>query len=208
MIFFDFIESLIRGLSGPVGRFLRYRYYKIRLKRCGKGVVIDCGVYIVNPSCIELGNNVWIDKNVVLLAGEIDLKDRVSRIVENPHYLGKAGEIKIGDYSHVGIDTIIQGHGGVSLGSYFTSSAGCKIFSHSNDPKKCISGTLLNSRYTIHPVSMGENVWIGLHCIVLGHHIGNNTFVGPNTIIYNDIPEGITFMGEDIPTRQRFLNNE
>jgi acetyltransferase-like isoleucine patch superfamily enzyme len=208
MIFFDLIESLLRGLSGAIGRYLRYQYYKRRLKSCGKGVVIDCGVYISNPRNVELGSNVWLDKHTVLLAGEIDLKDKSYKVVKNTFFTGKSGVIKVGDYSHVGIGTIIQGHGGVSIGRYFTSSAGCKIYSLSNDPENCATGTMVNAGYIIHPVSIADNVWLGLQTIVLGHHVGENAFIKPNSVIYKDIPPGIIFEGYNMESRNRFRGNE
>lgn len=208
MIIFDLYEALIRGLDGPAGRYLRYTYYRRRLKRCGKHVVIDCGVYILKPSMIELGDNVWLDKYSVLLAGEVDLMGKEVKCIENNFFTGQAGTIQIGDHSHIGIGTVIQGHGGVSIGRHFTSSAGCKIYSLSNDPENCKTGTMLNAEYIIHPVSMGENVWLGLQCVVLGHHIGSNTFIKPNSVVLSDIPSGIIHDGQGNQSKKRFNDNE
>jgi acetyltransferase-like isoleucine patch superfamily enzyme len=204
MIVLDFIESVLRNLDGRLGRYLRYNYYRRRLKHCGKGVSIDCGVYLVNPSRICLGEKVWLDKNVILIAGEMNLEGKKFRLIENMRFTGETGEIYIGAHSHVGIGTIIQGHGGVYIEKYFTSSAGCKIYSVSNDEKECRTGTMINEGYIIHPVSIGENVWLGLHAIVLGHNIGNNAFVKSNSVISRDLDPGITYDGQTQQQKSRF----
>ncbi|MBK9983471.1 MAG: hypothetical protein IPP15_13980 [Saprospiraceae bacterium] len=161
----------------------------MRLKKCGKGVVIESGVHIVNSSKIEIEDHVWIDRNTILIAGEIKNSSYPTRIIENPSFKGRLGEIHIGSFSHIGIGTIIQGHGGVYIDRYCTTSAGCKIYSFSNDPGKCKTGTMMNTSYVIHPVMMEENVWLGLNAILLGHCVGRDTFIKPNSVIVKDTPE-------------------
>lgn len=201
---FSFIESFIRGIGGSAGRYLRYAYYKRRLKFCGKGVAIDTGVHFINPSSISLGEGVWIDKNCILIAGGLPLaKDRVKEI-ENREFRGNRGEIYIGDHSHIGLMTVIQGHGGVWIDQYFTSSAGVKIYSLSNDPKECRTGTLKDPAYVLHPVSIGRNVWLGLNVSVLGHHLGSDAFVGPHEVVKSDIPPGIMFASSNTVQPTRF----
>lgn len=187
------IESCLRGIEGRPGRYLRYAYYKRRLKFCGKGVTIDTGVHFINPSSISLGEGVWIDKNCILIAGALPLAKHRVKEIENTAFKGNRGEIYIGNHSHIGLMTIIQGHGGVWIDQYFTSSAGVKIYSLSNDPKECHTGTLKDPAYILHPVSIGRNVWLGLNVIVLGHHLNADVFVGPNEVIKADIPPGIMY---------------
>lgn len=208
MILFDIAESFLRGIEGRTGRYLRYVYYKMRLKQCGRGVVIDSGVHIIQPSMIELGERVWIDRNVILLAGKVDSLGKDIRTVENRYFKGNMGEIHIGSYSHIGIGTIIQGHGGVYMENYATTSAGCKIYSFSNDPGKGKKGTMIDTGYIVHPVMVEENVWLGLNTIVLGHHIGRNTFVKPNSVIYKDIPPDVIYEGLSDQSSPRNLKDE
>lgn len=204
MIFLDIVESCIRGIDGRLGKYIRYNYYRHRLKYCGKGVTIDTGVFLLNPSMIELGESVWLDKNVILIAGRVNLKSKKVRYIENTSFAGKTGEIVIGAYSHIGIGTIIQGHGGVLIDKYFTTSAGCKIYSFSNDPKLCRTGTLHDPAYIFHPVSIGENVWLGMNTIILGHHVGKDTFIQPNSKIYIDVPMGVIFDSANDQYKERF----
>jgi len=53
---FPMIESLIRNLSGGIGRKLRFLYYRKRLGGYGKGVVIDEGVYFSSLKDIYIGD--------------------------------------------------------------------------------------------------------------------------------------------------------
>ena len=153
-----FVEDLIRGLSGPFGYRLRRAWYSRRLQRCGENLRIEPGVHIIGADHIGLGDNVWLDRGVVLIAG----KPRSSaRIVKG----GVAdGLLKIGSDCHIGIGAVIQAHGGVCIGDCFTTSAGAKIYSFSNDPAECRSGTTEFGRndpgYRVTPVKIGRNVWL------------------------------------------------
>jgi len=203
MILHDLIESFLRGIDGRVGKYLRRVYYRSKLKRCGQKLAIEPGVHILNPSLIEIGDNVWIDRNVVLIAGKINEKQANFKRIENQFFKGTEGEIHIGSFSHIGIGTVIQGHGGVFMDDYCTTSAGCKIYSYSNDLKKSRTGTLVDTGYILHPVMMERNVWLGLNCILLGHHVGMNTFVKPNSVITQHLPSNVIFDGPTGETKNR-----
>jgi galactoside O-acetyltransferase len=201
MIVHDLIESFLRGIDGGLGRFLRYHYYRRRLASCGQGVVIDAGVHLVNPKSMHIGDNVWIDRNVVIIAGKVKTHTERDRFIQITDEVAE-GEVRIGKQSHIGIGTIIQGHGGVYLSQYCTTSAGCKIYSYSNDVSQSQKGTMQDSSYIIHPVFIGFNTWLGLNAIVLGHRIGDNSFVKPNTVVTCDVPDNCIY-GND-GSKKRF----
>ena len=106
----------------------------------------------------------------------------------------------IGNDSHLSIGTIVQGHGGVAIGDQFGSSAGCFIYSLSNDPRRCRFGTVGGASNDVHyvetPVKIGRNVWLGLKVIVIGGTIHDDVFVKPNALVFvrdiaaNQIAEG------------------
>lgn len=185
------ISSFIIYIPGSLGIKIRYFYYKKRFKRCGKNVRIDVGVVIEGPNWISIGDNVWIDKYCILIAGPISISDDKIKYKTNLKFFLKKGELYIGSNSHIGIQTIIQAHGGVYIDDYFTSSAGCKIYSLSNDLTRCKFGTFSDkeSFYLLSPIVIGKNVWLGLNVIVLGGTIGDNSFVAPNSVVLYDIPE-------------------
>lgn len=46
------------------------------------------------------------------------------------------------------------------------------------------------------PISVGENVWIGAHALVMkGVRIGRDSVVGAGTIVRTDVPDGVVVVG-------------
>jgi acetyltransferase-like isoleucine patch superfamily enzyme len=207
----NFFEDLLRGISGPLGIRLRRAWYQRRLGQCGSNLTVEAGVHFIGPEHIELGDSVWIDRNVVLIAGppreaaRIVARRTADNVIE--------GKLRIGDASHLGIGTIIQAHGGVTIGDYFTSSAGVKIYSYSNDPATCRQGTLDigggDPTYILTPVEIGQNVWLGLDAVLIGHRIGRDSFVMPKSVVTNDIDENTVSGGNPaLFIRARFQNGK
>ncbi len=204
-----FIEDIIRNISGPIGIRLRRSYYKRRLGATGAKLVIDTGVSFQGPQDVYLGNHVWIDKNCVFIAGKIE---PASGAIFNKTVSGTntmEGRIQLGSYTHIGIGAIIQGHGGVSAEDYFTSSAGCRIYSFSNDYRNCHTGTVespsVKSAYILGPVLIGRNVWIGLGVSVISTEIGDDTFILPHSVVFEPIGKnGIAGGNPAIKLRDRF----
>jgi acetyltransferase-like isoleucine patch superfamily enzyme len=186
------IEGIIRNVGGPFGIKIRRQYYKRRFAKCGVNVKIEEGVIISGPESIYIQDNVWIDKYCILMAGEIQgIDSRNINYRKQDAFSKKRGELHIGSNSHIGIRTIIQAHSGIEIGDYFTSSADCKIYSFSNNVKMCRHGTigLHDVHFIDSPITIQNNVWLGLNCIVVGGKIGKNTFVMPNSIVISDIED-------------------
>ncbi len=185
------VSSLIIYIPGPLGIKIRYFYYKKKFRKCGKNVRIDVGVILENPEWISIGDNVWIDKYSILMAGPLSIPDDKIKYRSNSNIFLNKGELYIGSNSHIGIQTVIQAHGGVYIGDYFTSSAGCRIYSLSNDITRCKYGTFSDKErfFILSPILIGKNVWLGLNVIVLGGKVGDDSFVAPNSVVLYDIPE-------------------
>jgi len=195
--FFLLLESLIRNLSGKLGQKLRAFYYSKRAGSCGKNLIIDEGVIIQGIKDIHLGDNVWIDKYCILMAGKIKI-DKNNLIVKQQPLKIEEGMIKIGDNSHIGIGTIIQGHGGIKIGHFFTCSAGAKIYSLSNDYSLSFNGTIGNNQNTFFiksKIIIQDNVWIGLNSIILGGLIEKDSFIAPNSLVITNVKENSFMAG-------------
>ena len=198
----------IRNISGHLGIRLRRIYYRRLLKSAGNNLVIETGVFFQSPESITIGDNVWIDKNSILIAGKLPEKKRLTRIAQGIADL-EEGQIYVGSNTHLGIGTIIQGHGGVRLQDYFTASAGCKIYSFSNDYRKCRTGTIELGQeppaYILGPVSIGRNVWLGLNVSVISTDIGDDTFILPHSVVSKPVGRNSVAMGSPaIRIRDRF----
>ena len=126
------ILSTIRNISGPIGSVLRRKYYKTKLKHLGKNVAIETNVHIENPEYITIGDDTWIDKNVILIAGKPTKGERVFIEKENRSYKNKMGELKIGKSCHIAPNVVVQAHGGVEIRDYITLASGSKIYSMSH----------------------------------------------------------------------------
>lgn len=190
-VFFDVVETIIRNISGRLGIFLRRLYYSKRLAQCGKNLRIDEGVIIQGAEYIYIGDNVWIDKYCILIAGKVDIQPERVKVKQNKNYPYREGELHIGSNVHIAPQCIIQAHGGVSIGNYFTASAGSKIYSLSNDVRKCKHGTQFSNEiwYILSPICIEDNVWLGLNTIVLSGTIKKNSFIAPNSVVITDIEE-------------------
>jgi acetyltransferase-like isoleucine patch superfamily enzyme len=201
------LEDGIRNISGPLGMRLRRFYYKRRLGAAGWGLVIDTGVHFESPKNIFIGNQVWVDRNCIFIAGKI--APGAAKIIRLSTTGDSEGLIRIGSHSHIGIGTILQGHGGVSIGDYFTSSAGCRIYSFSNDYRDSSYGTMSttssNQAYIMGGVLFGNNVWIGLGVSVISAEIGDNSFVLPHSVVYQALGNNVVAGGNPaVRTKNRF----
>lgn len=197
-IIFSLIEGLIRYIPSQIGIKLRYLYYRNRLLNCGKGVIIDIGVYFQNPGKISLGNKVWIDKNVIFLAGSPNLSRKVF-VKENISYAGEIGELRIDDFVHVAQNVVIQAHGGVHIGEKSGIASGSKIYSLSHHYRNLLDKQDKNKYYftpmvrfdeqalICSPVVIGRGCAVSLNNVVLpGSSIPDNIWFGVGMIISGD----------------------
>jgi acetyltransferase-like isoleucine patch superfamily enzyme len=197
-LIFEFIEGRLRNKNGLIGKKLRYFYYKKRLGACGKNVFIDSGVFIESPKDIFIGNNVWVDKNVILLAGRPNQKRNIyyKNIEEEDLSLG---QIIIGDNVHIAPNVVVQGHGRVEIGSNTGIASGSKIYSFSHHYRDLNSNKKNNYFFSpmvgnehqslvLSPVKIGFGCAIGLNCVILpGCTINDYSWIGSGVVIQNSI---------------------
>jgi len=80
------------------------------------------------------------------------------------------GDVIVGKNTWIGPNTILDGSGGLTIGDYCSISAGVQIYTH-DSVKWALSGGV--EKYEYAPVN-----------------IGNNVYIGPNTIISKGISIG------------------
>lgn len=217
------ITAFFRYIPGTLGILLRNQYYKRRLKYLGKGTIIDTGVYMLNPYCISINDNTWIDKNVILIAGKPKEDERVFIEKVNKSYTGQKGELNIGKGCHIAPNVVVQAHGGVEIGDYVGLASGSKIYSMShhyrnykdNDKKSIIykfSPMALPKEQCLitAPVVMKNNSALGLNSIILpGVTIEENSWIGVNSSVTQDIPPDSIAMGNPAKViKNRFSENQ
>jgi len=202
------IEDLIRHVSGPVGVRARRAYYRRRFKSCGAHLTIEPGVYFESPEHISVGDWVWLDKHVVIIAGR-EAKAGDVKLIPNPHCRAEPGEVIIGDRCHLSLNCVVQGHGGVSIGHAFTASAGSIIYSMSNAVRSVRSGPIIDAGSglgrVMSPVAVGDNVWLGINCVMIGNTVHDDCFLKPFSVVLADIPSNTIASGNPAqPERQRY----
>lgn len=191
----DLWLMFIQFLPGPAGFFLRYRFWKNRLRHLGRNVRIDSGVYFQNPGYIAIHDNCWIDKDVIILAG-IDSSAREKVTLKCKDFNGEPGVVHIGKNVHVGPYCIISG---ISAGVYISDdcgfSANCKLyaFSHHYRSKKDPGNSNFHFGPQVShdrqcliegPIFIGRNSGFALNSILLpGVSIPENCFVAINSVV-------------------------
>lgn len=203
----SFVENSLRPFSGSVAMRLRRIYYRRILASCGRDLRIGPGVIVQNANHVHIGDNVWIDRNVTIIAGPAGHVDKTKVISVEPS--APQGQIHIGSNSHIGLNAVIQGHGGVRLGDAFTCSANCCIYSLSNDPSRCHDGTVgapqTEVYYVESPVVIGRNVWLGLGVAAIGAKIGDDCFIRPGAVVVGAVePNSVCEGFPATKTRDRF----
>jgi acetyltransferase-like isoleucine patch superfamily enzyme len=154
---------------------------------------------------IEFGRNVVLYDDVTLVLsdkhkrGELKIGDRA--IVETGAYLNTHfGSIHLEADSFVGVRSVIQGMGGVTIGQRTMLGPQTQIYSSDHNFSRD-SDNYRKLGETPEPVFIGENVWLGANCIVLrGTTIGKGAVIGAGATIKGNIQEYV------VVTKQNNMN--
>ena len=134
----------------------------------GKRVVLRLGFRSANPGSIQISDNVTLSDHSVLDAW--------------------GGEITLGDNVFVGPNTVIYGHGGVSIGKDCLIAMNCSIVS-SNHTIPTRDSKFRYEPDILLPVTIGEDVWIGAGAQILGGvSIGDGAVIGAGSVVTKDVP--------------------
>lgn len=114
------------------------------------------------------------------------------------------GEVKVGKNTWIGPFTILDGTGGIEIGSYCSISAGVQIYTHDTVDWALSGGT---SSYQYAPVRIGNRCYIGPNTVISkGVQIGEGTVVGANSVVLVDIDAGSRVWG--CPAKQHPASGE
>jgi acetyltransferase-like isoleucine patch superfamily enzyme len=96
------------------------------------------------------------------------------------------GDVKVGRNTWIGPFVILDGSGGLKIGSNCSISAGVQIYSHDSVKWATSGGT---SPYDLAPTKIGNNCYIGPNTIVAkGVEIGERCVIGANSLVLSDVP--------------------
>jgi acetyltransferase-like isoleucine patch superfamily enzyme len=202
------LDLLVVYLPGPGGELVRARYYRGRLRHLGADVRIEVGVHFVNPEHISIGDNCWIDKYVIMLAGPPVANGRLIARIPSELFAGREGEIVIADNCHIASHALINGHGGVHVVNNSTVAAGAKIISlshHHRNPTDPSDDRLYSfgsrtpadqQSLVSAAVVMEDETALGTNAVMLpGTSIGAWSWVGAQSVVTKPIPSRCIALG-------------
>jgi acetyltransferase-like isoleucine patch superfamily enzyme len=116
------------------------------------------------------------------------------------------GEILVGNYCWIGPSVILDGSGGLKIGNYCTISAGSQIYSHDNIKKTLSSG---KDEIEHSNVIIGNNVYIGPNSVITrGITIGDTTVIGAFSFVNRDVPTHSIIVGQPAKVIGRVEENQ
>ena len=96
------------------------------------------------------------------------------------------GDVTVGDHSWIGPHALLDGSGGLSIGSYCSISAGVQIYSH-DTVQWAVSGGV--APYVKAPTKIGSRCYIGPNSIIAkGVSIGDGCVIGAASVVLKNIP--------------------
>lgn len=103
------------------------------------------------------------------------------------------GEVRVGRNTWIGPYVVLDGSGGLQIGSNCSISAGVQVYSH-DTVRWAVSGGAEGPQRA--PTCIGSNCYIGPNTVVAkGVTIGDGCIIGANSLVLQDIPAGSKAFG-------------
>lgn len=98
------------------------------------------------------------------------------------------GDVKVGENTWIGPFTVLDGSGGLEIGSFCSISAGVQIYTHDSVQWALSAGRHMVERA---PTRIGSCCYIGPNAVIaMGVTIGDGAVIGANSLVLKDIPAG------------------
>ncbi|MFQ6082101.1 MAG: DapH/DapD/GlmU-related protein [Candidatus Aminicenantia bacterium] len=195
LVKYEFIILLFSWLPGAIGFFSRKIFYPLIFKKVGKGVIFGRSITIRHPQKIVIGNNTFIDDNVVLDAKG---KENEGIIIGDNVYIGrnailscKEGSIYLDDYCNISANCSLLSETKISLGKYCFLAGHCYLVAGGNHSFEDLTRPIMfQPSISKGGITIGEDVWLGASVTVLdGVNIGQGSVVGAGAVVINSLPE-------------------
>jgi len=143
---------------------------------------------IMKPWYVSIdGPNITIGKCVTII-GEPTKRVKLGVWGREP----ESGSITVGDYVLISPGTRISASDEVLIGDAVMIAN--SVYITDSDWHGIYDRTERSDRVT--PVHIGDNVWLGDHCVILkGVTIGENSVVGANAVVSRDVPPNVVVVG-------------
>lgn len=150
----------------------------------------------------EIEPSIRVQGNLRNLDTRLDLAFRCHVDQGCIFWLGtEEGQLFLGERSYVGPNSFLGSHRHpLRVGPSCMIGAGCYLIT-ANHATGNHDTPYAEQGYEGAPVSLGENVWLGCHVVVLpGVTIGDNAVIGAGAVVTKDVPTGETWAG--VPARK------
>ena len=103
------------------------------------------------------------------------------------------GDVQVGENTWIGPFTVLDGSGGLKIGSYCSISAGVQIYTHDSIQWALSGGKEKNVRS---PTKIESRCYIGPNTIIgKGLTIGAACIIGANSLVTQNVPSGMKTYG-------------
>lgn len=97
------------------------------------------------------------------------------------------GDVSVGERTWIGPYTVLDGSGGLVIGSTCSISSGVQIYSH-DSVKWAVSGGRADPERA--PVVIGDHTYVGpLTVVTKGVTVGKHCVIGANSVVNKDVPD-------------------
>jgi len=98
------------------------------------------------------------------------------------------GNVQVGDDTWIGPNTLLDGSGGLTIGSNCSISAGVQLYSHDSVEWATSGGEV---EYQYESTQVGDNTYIGPNSIIAkGVTIGTGCIIGAQSFVNSDVADG------------------
>ncbi|OSQ38791.1 sugar O-acetyltransferase [Thalassospira mesophila] len=121
--------------------------------------------------------------------------------IEVPFHCAYGGNIHLGELVFINAGCTFLDSAEIRIGAGSMLGPNVQIYcaQHHKDPVLRKDGLEI-----AHPVTLGENVWVGGGVIILGGvRVGDDAIIGAGAVVTRDVPAGVTVVGN--PAREMSL---
>jgi acetyltransferase-like isoleucine patch superfamily enzyme len=164
---------------------------RLVLGHLGRRPRIFPGARIYGGRLIRIGDDAWVDGGATIRArsGEVTIGDLCELHAFSQIDAG-CGWVRIGDRCSVNPFTILNGHGGLTIGNDVRIASHCVLLTTEHvhgDVSRPIGAQGVESR----PTTICDDVWIGTHAVILaGVTVGRGSVVAAGAVVTRNVPPG------------------
>lgn len=195
LVKYELVVLFFSWIPGALGFFLRKVFYPFIFKKVGQGVIFGRDITMRHPQKITIGNNSFIDENVVLDAKGIDNEGIIIGehviIGRNTILSCKGGSIRLDDYCNISASCSLLSETKINLGKYCFLAGHCYLVAGGNHRfERTDIPIMFQPSLDKGGIFVGEDVWIGASVTILdGVSIGKGSIIGAGAVVRESLPD-------------------